>query len=440
MTNRTRKHLWPAALTSLVVFGVLAAVVALSSMQQPQRAEADGCDAITDPVARAQCIVDHAGANLDHTDATHVHAAPTPTPVPPTPMPPTPVPGGAPDRYQILGTDFVNQQANEVSRWTIEVIDKDGNAPTFNTNPDIADDLVTVQFTSHYPATGTIEQVGAIKQWHCLPLGAKMHDDAEAMALQNTVRMYGAYQWIVDATMADGGYFADALGEALPEGAVDRNGNALDLDMYPPSNLNRDPKQFCTIQLDLDGDATMAGKDSFQIEARTVKQGEAVGISLTVEGRALGESHTVTYHNPLRPVTNKLVITDLCLILDRETSFNSGDVKVSWNPLLVSVGTEDTAYTHTVMVRSLTPPTRGQALALKAGDAANLEGEAGETMAMRMQKHIDDETGLMSATFTGAQTDTTYWVTVEVTRGDNGETYRAEGYVRSNPTITPVGN
>ena len=441
MIYRTRKHLWPAALASLVVFGVVAAVVALASMQPPPRAVADGCDAITDPVARAQCIARHAAAGQDP-EATHTHAPPTPTPEP------APDTGGPPDNYVIRGTDFVNQQANEVSRWTIVVTDKDGNEPTFNTT-DIEDDIVTVQFTSHEPSGSTIEQVGAIKQWHCLPLGAKIHDedaatsDALRAELLSSVRMYGAYQWIVDATAPRGGYYADALGAALPGDAVDTQGNALDLDKYPPSNINRDPKRFCTIQLDLDGTDAMGGmdaKDSFQIEARTVKQGEAIGISLTVEGRALGESHTVTYHNPLKPVTGKLVITDLCLELDAETSYNSGDVRLKWLPLLVSVGTEDTAYTHEVMVRSLTRPTRGQALTLKAGDDANHAAEAGETTAMRMQSDIDPDTGLMAATFTGAQTDTTYYVTVEVTRDDTGETYRAEGYVRSNPTASPVGN
>ena len=39
MTKITRKHIWPAALMSLAVFGVVAAVVALSAMT-PQTTQA----------------------------------------------------------------------------------------------------------------------------------------------------------------------------------------------------------------------------------------------------------------------------------------------------------------------------------------------------------------------------------------------------------------
>ena len=72
MQYKARKHIWPVALMSLAVFGVLAVVVALSAMQ-PQAAQADGCDQIADPIARAQCDARHRGAGLDHTDAAHDH-------------------------------------------------------------------------------------------------------------------------------------------------------------------------------------------------------------------------------------------------------------------------------------------------------------------------------------------------------------------------------
>ena len=73
MSYKARKHIWPVALMSLAVFGVVAFVVALSAMQ-PQAAQADGCDHITDPIQRAQCDARHRTAGLDHTDAAHSHA------------------------------------------------------------------------------------------------------------------------------------------------------------------------------------------------------------------------------------------------------------------------------------------------------------------------------------------------------------------------------
>ena len=76
MTNQTRKRIWPVALMSLAVFGVLAAVVALSAMT-PQTTQADGCDQ-TNPVAQAECVRDHVAAGLDHEDSDHDHnMAPT---------------------------------------------------------------------------------------------------------------------------------------------------------------------------------------------------------------------------------------------------------------------------------------------------------------------------------------------------------------------------
>ena len=59
MSNKTRKRIWPAALMSLAVFGVLAAVVALATMQ-PQSAQAHECDSSTMSAADyAACLRDH---------------------------------------------------------------------------------------------------------------------------------------------------------------------------------------------------------------------------------------------------------------------------------------------------------------------------------------------------------------------------------------------
>ena len=72
MTNKIRKHIWPMALMSLAIFGVLAAVVALSAVT-PGAAQANSCAAISNPVERAQCITEHEVEGLDHTDPVHDH-------------------------------------------------------------------------------------------------------------------------------------------------------------------------------------------------------------------------------------------------------------------------------------------------------------------------------------------------------------------------------
>ena len=80
MTNKTRKRIWPVALMSLAVFGVLAAVVALSVMT-PQTSQAHGCDDAASAVEEAECIRDHVAAGLDP-NAAHEHdpnVAPTAT-------------------------------------------------------------------------------------------------------------------------------------------------------------------------------------------------------------------------------------------------------------------------------------------------------------------------------------------------------------------------
>ena len=72
MTSKTRKHIWPVGLMSLAVFGVLAAVVALSVMA-PRTSLAHGCDDIANPVERAQCITDHVAAGIDDPSEDHSH-------------------------------------------------------------------------------------------------------------------------------------------------------------------------------------------------------------------------------------------------------------------------------------------------------------------------------------------------------------------------------
>ncbi len=70
MTYKTRKRIWPVAVVSLAVFGLLAAAVALYVVPT-QPAQAHGCDE-ADALAQAQCITDHEGAGLDH-NSEHEH-------------------------------------------------------------------------------------------------------------------------------------------------------------------------------------------------------------------------------------------------------------------------------------------------------------------------------------------------------------------------------
>ena len=73
MNRKTRRHVWPVALMSLAVFGVLAAVVTLSAIQ-PDAARADGCDQVN-AVERAACDARHRDAGLEASDATHSHGS-----------------------------------------------------------------------------------------------------------------------------------------------------------------------------------------------------------------------------------------------------------------------------------------------------------------------------------------------------------------------------
>ena len=80
MSNKTRKRIWPAALMSLAVFGVLAAVVALSAMPG-QSAQAHECDQSTMTAEEfAACDRDHRVDGLDPNDPNHEHPTATPPP------------------------------------------------------------------------------------------------------------------------------------------------------------------------------------------------------------------------------------------------------------------------------------------------------------------------------------------------------------------------
>ncbi|MCY4414821.1 MAG: hypothetical protein OXE87_00695 [Chloroflexi bacterium] len=72
MTSKTRKHIWPVALMSLAVFGVLAAVVALSVIS-PRTSLAHGCDDAGTAIAQAQCIAEHVAGGIEDPSEDHSH-------------------------------------------------------------------------------------------------------------------------------------------------------------------------------------------------------------------------------------------------------------------------------------------------------------------------------------------------------------------------------
>ena len=68
MTYKTRKRIWPVAVVSLAVFGLLAAAVALYALPA-QTAQAHDCDTLPTPLEQAQCDTLHENEGEDHDQA-----------------------------------------------------------------------------------------------------------------------------------------------------------------------------------------------------------------------------------------------------------------------------------------------------------------------------------------------------------------------------------
>ena len=75
MTSKTRKHIWPVALVSLAVFGLLAAAVAWYTLPTGA-AQAHGCDDAATPQEQAACVTEHVAEGIDDPSAPHDHAPP----------------------------------------------------------------------------------------------------------------------------------------------------------------------------------------------------------------------------------------------------------------------------------------------------------------------------------------------------------------------------
>ena len=76
MTNKTRKHIWPVAVMSLVVAGALAVVLALYAVPQ-QVAQAHECDDLSGQ-ERARCLSLHRQEGEDHAEPTQADVAAVP--------------------------------------------------------------------------------------------------------------------------------------------------------------------------------------------------------------------------------------------------------------------------------------------------------------------------------------------------------------------------
>ncbi len=237
MTHKARKHIWPGGLVmALAVAGVLAvfAVLAASPGAAVAHTDADHNTACADMTEAERADHDRREriqAGLQNRDPVLCTvAAETPTPEP-TEEPTQQPTGGAPDSYIVEGPDFVLQSRNDTTRYTINVLDEDGNPADFSLRE--GSEIVTVYLDVVDTAQGDIQATSP-----CLPAGT------------------------------------DAL-------ATDRLGNPLDR---------------CSFNMDVSVDDPW-----FEIFATTIPHGTDIGISLEVDGRPIGDTHTVSYLDPQAP-------------------------------------------------------------------------------------------------------------------------------------------
>ena len=158
MTNKTRKHIWPGALVmSIAIVGFLAAFVVLANnpgaaMAHEDADHAAACEALTDAQrARHDAAASALGQETCGTGGT------------PPPQQAQPSVGGAPSSYVVEGPEFVVQSRQNTTRYTISVLDEDGNAADFSLRS--GSELVTVFFDVVNTAQGDVDSAIA-----CLPV------------------------------------------------------------------------------------------------------------------------------------------------------------------------------------------------------------------------------------------------------------------------------
>ena len=184
MTNQTRKRLLPVALVmAAAVIGVVALTIALTGPAAELQAHGNSPGSCDSDAGRA--VHDLISPN---------DPCPEPTPAtPPTPAPtPTPAAGGPgePSSYVIEGPDFVLQDRQSVTRYTINVLDEDGNPPNFAQRA--GSENVTVYLDVVDTATGDVDQTQ-----HCLP------EDSNAMARDNMGMDLNSCTFTMDVSKAE---------------------------------------------------------------------------------------------------------------------------------------------------------------------------------------------------------------------------------------------
>ena len=160
MTNKTRKHIWPGALVmSIAMVGLLAAFVVLvnnpGGVAAHDAADAAAHEALCATMdAQQQAIHDLLNPNEPCAGTIMI--------VPPIQQA-QPQVGGAPSSYVVEGPEFVVQSRQNTTRYTISVLDEDGNAADFNLRS--GSELVTVFFDVVNTAQGDVDSAIA-----CLPV------------------------------------------------------------------------------------------------------------------------------------------------------------------------------------------------------------------------------------------------------------------------------
>ena len=368
MSNKTRKRLWPVSLVmALAVVGIAAAFLVVTSSPSNTQAH-DGatgsthCDDI--PAGLLQDIHD---ATYDHDCDTGPSATPTPT-IPPTPTPNLGSGTKPPDTYVIEAPDFVDQRANDITRYDIVVEDEDGNEPRY----DGENNMVRIRFTIHDEGNLALGQVGDI-EGTCLPVGASLRDD-QLQAMLNA------------------------------------SANHTDL------------TERCVIVLNV------VETDFFEIEATTVKHNTRLGISLTISDKtvALNETHTITFLNPR--MLSDLRILRQCIVWGRIGT--TGHLELDILPSTPGGVTTQNMPTHYVVVRDASGGSLATTAGSASTRDNALPGERMFTYADVNTTTGDAMYGLLTASFGGAVRDTVYQVDVFTVDTSGSINDHVRGHVR----------
>ena len=159
MTDKIRKRLGPVSVVATIaVLGLLAAFIALAAM--PETASAQ--PAPPPPPG---------GGGPPAPPAPPAPAPPAP-PAPPEPVAPpeqNTQTGGQPETYLIEGPDFVVQSRDDTTRYTIRVLDENGNPPDFSLSAD--SENVGIRFDVLDTSDADVSEAA-----QCLPPGASVVD------------------------------------------------------------------------------------------------------------------------------------------------------------------------------------------------------------------------------------------------------------------------